>query len=120
MNEPRDEHRAESQDPPLDTPQQTPRAAAQSGLPDERPSGRRSTQAPEALAARPLEEPHPDRLSPDNPTYAEIIQAHSEALRSCADSYVDPGSRLTVLTAGFLARRGYCCESGCRHCPYVL
>ena len=23
-----------------------------------------------------------------------------------------------VFTADFLKRRGYCCESGCRHCPY--
>jgi len=23
-----------------------------------------------------------------------------------------------VFTARFLLRRGYCCESGCRHCPY--
>ena len=23
-----------------------------------------------------------------------------------------------VFTAGYLARRGYCCDSGCRHCPY--
>lgn len=23
-----------------------------------------------------------------------------------------------VFTAQFLLKRGYCCESGCRHCPY--
>jgi len=23
-----------------------------------------------------------------------------------------------VFTARFLLRRGFCCESGCRHCPY--
>ncbi|HEX7955946.1 MAG TPA: DUF5522 domain-containing protein [Pyrinomonadaceae bacterium] len=23
-----------------------------------------------------------------------------------------------VFTARYLLRRGYCCESGCRHCPY--
>ncbi len=23
-----------------------------------------------------------------------------------------------VFTEAFLLRRGYCCESGCRHCPY--
>lgn len=23
-----------------------------------------------------------------------------------------------VLTAHFLLKRGYCCNSGCRHCPY--
>jgi hypothetical protein len=25
-----------------------------------------------------------------------------------------------VFTARFLLRRGYCCDSGCRHCPYEL
>jgi hypothetical protein len=25
---------------------------------------------------------------------------------------------LMVLTARYLLRRGYCCEQGCRHCPY--
>ena len=23
-----------------------------------------------------------------------------------------------VFTEAYLLRRGYCCESGCRHCPY--
>ena len=32
------------------------------------------------------------------------------------DFYVENG--LYVFTAQFLLRRGYCCESGCRHCPY--
>ena len=25
---------------------------------------------------------------------------------------------LVLFTAAFLRRRGYCCGSGCRHCPY--
>jgi hypothetical protein len=32
------------------------------------------------------------------------------------DYYVEDG--LLVFTAAFLRKRGYCCESGCRHCPY--
>jgi hypothetical protein len=32
------------------------------------------------------------------------------------DYYVEDG--LLVFTAAFLLKRGYCCESGCRHCPY--
>jgi hypothetical protein len=32
------------------------------------------------------------------------------------DYYVEDD--LLVLTAAFLLKRGYCCESGCRHCPY--
>ena len=26
--------------------------------------------------------------------------------------------RLMVFTAKYLRERGYCCESGCRHCPW--
>ena len=33
------------------------------------------------------------------------------------DYYLDNG--LMVLTARFHLRRGYCCEQGCRHCPYT-
>ncbi len=37
-------------------------------------------------------------------------------LQEGIDYYLENG--LMVFTAGFLARRGYCCERGCRHCPY--
>lgn len=33
------------------------------------------------------------------------------------DYYLDE-SGLMVFTAQYLKRRGYCCENGCRHCPY--
>jgi hypothetical protein len=32
------------------------------------------------------------------------------------DFYFDGG--LMVFNAAFHLRRGYCCENGCRHCPY--
>ncbi len=32
------------------------------------------------------------------------------------DFYFDGG--LMVFTAAYHRRRGYCCDSGCRHCPY--
>jgi Family of unknown function (DUF5522) len=32
------------------------------------------------------------------------------------DYYLEGG--LMVFTTHFLTKRGYCCESGCRHCPY--
>ena len=82
-------------------------------------AGDRPAPRPRLIADRPLAEPHPDRLSPDDPAYPQIIEAHAEALRAGSDTYVDSRSGLTVLTAGFLARRGYCCDSGCRHCPYL-
>lgn len=33
------------------------------------------------------------------------------------DYYVDELGRY-VFTSEYLLKRGYCCESGCRHCPY--
>jgi hypothetical protein len=35
------------------------------------------------------------------------------------EDYYLEGS-LMVFTERFLLRRGYCCESGCRHCPYAF
>ncbi len=32
------------------------------------------------------------------------------------DYYLEDG--LMVFTAQYLRDRGYCCTSGCRHCPY--
>lgn len=32
------------------------------------------------------------------------------------DFYIENG--LYVFTAHYLEKRGYCCKSGCRHCPY--
>jgi hypothetical protein len=34
------------------------------------------------------------------------------------DFYFDAGG-LMVFTAAYHLRRGYCCGSGCRHCPYT-
>ena len=39
-----------------------------------------------------------------------------EELKEGEDYYFEDG--LMVLTAHYLLRRGYCCEQGCRHCPY--
>jgi len=73
----------------------------------------------EPLARRRLAEPHTHRLPLGDPAYDAIVRAHCAALRDGADTYVDPVSGLVVLTASYLARRGTCCESVCRHCPYV-
>ncbi len=32
------------------------------------------------------------------------------------DFYIENG--LYVFTEKFLLERGYCCQNGCRHCPY--
>jgi hypothetical protein len=63
--------------------------------------------------------PDPRRLRDDHPQRAEILRAHADAVTRGLPVYADPVSGLSVFTAVFLADRGYCCESGCRHCPYV-
>ena len=44
---------------------------------------------------------------------------HTSAMVAGEVSYTDPVTGFTVFTARFLAARGFCCDSGCRHCPYV-
>ncbi|MGZ4724237.1 MAG: DUF5522 domain-containing protein [Ilumatobacteraceae bacterium] len=66
-----------------------------------------------------LTTPHASRLSPRHPRFGEICARHASAVANGEPCYIDPGSGLTVFTAAFLADRGYCCDSGCRHCPFV-
>ncbi len=40
----------------------------------------------------------------------------AEELVEGEDYYLENGN--WVFTAKYLLRRGYCCRSGCRHCPY--
>jgi len=70
------------------------------------------------LAARSLDEPHPQRLAADHPERAQILARHSAAMAAGRAGYLDPQTGLFVLTARFLADRGTCCGRGCRHCPY--
>jgi hypothetical protein len=37
-------------------------------------------------------------------------------LQEGIDFYIENGRY--VFTAHYLRKRGYCCQSGCRHCPY--
>ena len=63
--------------------------------------------------------PHPARLDPAAPGYAAIMTAHDAAVGAGEPLYQDPATGLSVMTAAYLWRRGYCCDQGCRHCPYV-
>lgn len=45
---------------------------------------------------------------PEDPPIAPLTEG--------VDYYIENG--LWVFTAEYLKRRGYCCKSGCRHCPY--
>lgn len=39
-----------------------------------------------------------------------------DSQKSQPDYYFENG--LMVMTAAYHLKRGYCCGSGCRHCPY--
>jgi hypothetical protein len=74
---------------------------------------------PDRLASRALDEPHASRLSVDDPRRAEILAAHGNAVSAGETGYADPATGLFVFTAAYLMARATCCDSSCRHCPYV-
>lgn len=43
--------------------------------------------------------------------------AHQSAVERKADFYLNQQGQM-VFTSYFHLRRGFCCGSGCRHCPY--
>lgn len=43
---------------------------------------------------------------------------HAQACARNQPSYIDPATGYSVFTADYLRRRGSCCDSGCRHCPW--
>jgi hypothetical protein len=65
------------------------------------------------------DQPSASRLAPDHPRRDEILQRHARALASGLSTYLDPQTEFSVMTAQYLADRGYCCSAGCRHCPWV-
>jgi hypothetical protein len=50
--------------------------------------------------------------------HAEWARRHDDAVSRELDTYVDPRTGYYVMTAPCLLRRGHCCGTGCRHCPY--
>jgi hypothetical protein len=67
----------------------------------------------------PLAVPDPSRLDPARPDYEVILAAHGRALETGNDGYLDPATGFWCFTAAYLWTRSTCCNSGCRHCPYV-
>jgi len=47
-----------------------------------------------------------------------ITQIHKRACKAKQNHYIDPTTGYKVLTEFYLLKRGFCCSSGCRHCPY--
>ncbi|MDO8494287.1 MAG: DUF5522 domain-containing protein [Deltaproteobacteria bacterium] len=46
---------------------------------------------------------------PDQPEETKLVEG--------VDYHIDD-SGLLVFTEAYLLKRGYCCDQGCRHCPY--
>lgn len=49
---------------------------------------------------------------------AKSNELNQKPLVEGVDYEIDPATGYMVFTADYLRRRGYCCGSGCRHCPY--
>lgn len=49
---------------------------------------------------------------------SDAEKAHENAVANGQHFYTDPRTNLMVMTELYLLERGYCCKSGCRHCPY--
>ena len=49
-------------------------------------------------------------------TVSAAASVSASELSEGVDYYLENG--LFVFTAKYLLNRGYCCNSGCRHCPY--
>ena len=65
-----------------------------------------------------LRTPHPSRLAPRHPGFDRALAAHERAVAIGLSTYLDPITGYAVMTAAYLADRGYCCGQGCRHCPW--
>lgn len=66
-----------------------------------------------------LVDPHPDRFDWSRLDHKQVLEAHRAAVAAGEGRYIDPSSGFIVLSAEFLWQRGACCDSGCRHCPYL-
>ncbi|MEZ5216594.1 MAG: DUF5522 domain-containing protein [Ilumatobacteraceae bacterium] len=64
-------------------------------------------------------EPHPSRFAADAPARDAVLELHRRACDAGLSTYLDPATGYSVMTAVYLRDRGYCCNAGCRHCPYV-
>lgn len=47
-----------------------------------------------------------------------IATLHKKANYNKKNYYIDPLTGNKVLTSYYLMKRGFCCCTGCRHCPW--
>jgi iron complex transport system substrate-binding protein len=61
----------------------------------------------------------PRGLPTNHPQTELIMQLHDDAIRKGEPGYLDPQTGFYVMTVKTHLDRGNCCNSACRHCPYV-
>ncbi len=57
-------------------------------------------------------------LQPRKPISEHCKKLHDAACARSEEFYTDPDTGYMVATRIKLLARGFCCELGCRHCPY--
>jgi len=62
--------------------------------------------------------PKENRDINDDTEITDIEELHTLALREQSRTYIDPATGFTVFTEYSHLKRGKCCGSMCRHCPY--
>eukprot|EP00466_Bigelowiella_natans_P020280 jgi/Bigna1/81858/fgenesh1_pg.85_\ len=78
------------------------------------PSEKPAVAAPEATATTTSNDSGGDPAI----SVPDIEALHAKACSEGKDTYRDPGTNSLIFTAEAHLRRGHCCRSGCRHCPY--
>ncbi len=48
----------------------------------------------------------------------EQLSGFSKLSKLDSDEYYHTPEGYVVFTEKYLLKRGYCCQNGCRHCPY--
>jgi hypothetical protein len=56
------------------------------------------------------------RSNPDKSKQGQADNDACEKIVQSADFYME--NNFVVFTEAYHIKRGYCCRSGCRHCPY--
>lgn len=65
------------------------------------------------------DKPLPKRFDHGDRGFDRCMAAHDAAISADQLGYIDPITGLFVMTAVYLQSRGWCCDRGCRHCPFV-
>ncbi len=63
--------------------------------------------------------PSAKRFNYTDPNAQARLELYLESLEAGSDFYFDVPSGFLVMTALKHIKRGFCCNSGCRHCPYI-